>query len=107
MATLTPDVKSDEDSEPSYDLKAAALRACTQHRAGGEGQGGKFESDEHDMFVLEFGDDDVGPRPSYKSGACPKSDVRTHVLEVFPGGLQDWEYDIGMHVSCPAILMRR
>ncbi len=28
------------------------------------------------------------------------------MLEVFPGGLQDWEYNIRMHVSCPAILMR-
>jgi hypothetical protein len=46
VATLTPDIKSDEGSEPSYDLKAAALRACTQHRGGGEGQGGECESDD-------------------------------------------------------------
>ncbi len=96
------------DTEPSYDLKGAAMRACKQHKAGGEGLGGESECEcANDMFDLEFGDENVQPIPKYKTGLCPQADFRTQVLEIFPGGLVDWEHDIGMHISCPAILKRR
>ena len=71
------------------------MHACTQHRAGGEGPGGEGAC-VSDMFELEFGDENVEQSRKYKSGACPEADYRTQVCEIFPGGLQDWEFDVGL-----------
>ena len=73
--------------------------AQTLHSAGGERNGVS------DMFELEFGD--APPRKVYKSGADPNADVRTEMCEIYPGGMEHWEFDVGLRVSCPSVLLRR
>ena len=100
-----------------YDIKDAALRALAQQSARGvDGGGGDGDNNNNnnnnnnfvcDMFDMEFGDGfDVPDRKDYQSGAQRDVDLRTLQCEVFPGGMEDWGFDVGVRVSCPAILKR-
>ena len=110
------------DFDPSYDLKAAALRTHTCQSAGGEkgdGANNNVSKDNNnvnnnnnnlfcDMFNMEFGDDDEVPElKMYKSGAEQNADNRTQQCQVYPGGLVSWNLELGSRVTCPAILQRR
>ena len=62
------------------------------------------------MFDMEFGDDNNNsvPEPKkYSSAARKDTDIRTSLCEIFPGGLENWEFELGVRASCPAILQRR
>ena len=101
---------------PSYDLRAAAMQAETQHRLGGETAevnsnnnvcGNNNNAGNVDMFDVDFGDENVAEPKKYLSAAMPGADMRTHQCEIFPGGLEDWKFALGVRASCPAILQRR
>jgi len=110
------------DFTPSYDVKNVASNAAVRpfykrilpvaefKPTGGVNQGGANQGGDdvgHEMFDMEFDCASDNELKGYGTGAALGADPRTVQCEIYPGGLEDWAYDVGMRVTCPAVLLRR
>ncbi len=56
---------------------------------------------------MDFDCAGVEPAKMHRTDAAAGADPRCVQCKIYPGGLNTWDFDIGMRVSCPAILMQR